>query len=122
MCLVPRTGPEGVVVAWVMTAYLPDDTVILDAATEAQQIDLAVAGGVALVYSRRDPDKNTENEDTVAVIPYGPAAAVLVVADGAGGLPAGKRASLSAVQALARFPAGRNDAYDVTAHSDHLRN
>lgn len=80
---------------------LPDDTVILDAATEAQQLDLAVAGGIALAYSCRDPDKLTENEDTVAVIPYGPGAAVLVVADGAGGLPAGKRASLTAVKALA---------------------
>ena len=46
------------------------------------------------------PDKDTENEDTVAVIPYGPQAAVLIVADGAGGLPAGKRASFTAVSAL----------------------
>ena len=36
----------------------------------------------------------------MAVIPYGPEAVVLVVADGAGGLPAGKRASLEAVSTL----------------------
>jgi serine/threonine protein phosphatase PrpC len=42
----------------------------------------------------------TENEDTVAAIPYGPDAAVLVVADGAGGLPAGRRASRTAVATL----------------------
>jgi serine/threonine protein phosphatase PrpC len=52
-------------------------------------------------YTTRAPDKTSENEDTVAVIPYGPEAAVLVVADGAGGLPAGKRASSTAVASLA---------------------
>ena len=35
------------------------------------------------------------------MIPYGPGAAVMLVADGAGGLPAGKRASLTAAQSLA---------------------
>jgi serine/threonine protein phosphatase PrpC len=53
-----------------------------------------------IAYTCRSPDKETENEDTVGIIPWGPAAAVLVVADGAGGLPAGKRASLTAVTAL----------------------
>jgi serine/threonine protein phosphatase PrpC len=54
-----------------------------------------------VALSRKDPGKQSENEDTAAVIPYGPGAAVLVVADGAGGLPAGKRASLTAVTTLA---------------------
>ena len=58
-------------------------------------------GGNLIAYTCRSPDKETENEDTVAIIPYGPEAAVLVVADGAGGLPAGKRASLTAVKSLA---------------------
>jgi serine/threonine protein phosphatase PrpC len=49
----------------------------------------------------RAPDKESENEDTVAVIPCGPDSVVLVIADGAGGLPAGKRASLTAVTSLA---------------------
>jgi serine/threonine protein phosphatase PrpC len=53
-----------------------------------------------VAFSCRSPDKETENEDTVAVIPYGPQSAVLIVADGAGGLPAGKRASLAAVATL----------------------
>jgi serine/threonine protein phosphatase PrpC len=56
---------------------------------------------VAVARTSKDPFKETENEDTVAVIPYGPGAVVLVVADGAGGLPAGKRASLTAVTTLA---------------------
>lgn len=78
-----------------------DDVVILDGAVEPDQHQAAVGGGDVFAYTCRAPDKDTENEDTVAVIPYGPEAAVLVVADGAGGLPAGKRASATAVASLA---------------------
>jgi serine/threonine protein phosphatase PrpC len=77
------------------------DLLVLNGAFEPDQIEVEVAGGSAVALSRKDPGKPTENEDTVAVIPYGPGAAVLVVADGAGGLPAGKRASLTAVTTLA---------------------
>lgn len=83
------------------TRDLPGDGLLLDAATEPHSTATELAGGMAVAYSDRDPHKETENEDTVALIPYGPAAAVLVVADGAGGLPAGKRASLTAVETLA---------------------
>jgi len=78
-----------------------EEILLLDAAYEPQQLQTDVAGGMAIAYSSRDPGKETENEDSVAIIPYGPGAAVLVVADGAGGLPAGKRASLTAVTTLA---------------------
>jgi len=78
------------------------DMMLLDGATAPDCIEVDVAGGQVIAYTCRDPEKETENEDTVAVLPYGPAAAVLVVADGAGGLPAGKRASLTAVNALAQ--------------------
>jgi serine/threonine protein phosphatase PrpC len=76
------------------------DVLILDGAIEPQLEEINIVGGTAILYTCRDPDKVTENEDTLAVIPYGPEVAVFVVADGAGGLPAGKRASLTAVQAL----------------------
>ena len=76
------------------------DTLVLDGAVEPDQVEVEVAGGAVVAYTCRDPFKESENEDTVAVIPYGPGAAVLVVADGAGGLPAGKRASLTAVTTL----------------------
>jgi len=78
-----------------------EDLLLLEAAFEPQQLEANVAGGVAVAYSCKDPLKESENQDTVGIIPYGPAAAVLVVADGAGGLPAGKRASLTAVTMLA---------------------
>jgi len=78
-----------------------DETVILDGTFEPELCCAIAGGGRMVAYTCRSPDKETENEDTVAVIPFGPQAAVLVVADGAGGLPAGKRASLAAVTALA---------------------
>lgn len=79
----------------------PTEMILLDGASEPDCEATEVAGGHAIVYTCRDPYKETDNEDTVAVLPYGPAAAVFVVADGAGGLPAGKRASLTAVNTLA---------------------
>ena len=78
-----------------------DAPVMLDGAVGPDIVEVNVAGGQAIAYSCRDPYKDTENEDTVAILPYGPGAAVLVVADGAGGLPAGKRASMTAVNTLA---------------------
>lgn len=78
-----------------------DAPIILDGAVEPDSVEVSVAGGEAIAYTCRDPYKDSENEDTLAILPYGPGAAVLVVADGAGGLPAGKRASMTAVNTLA---------------------
>ena len=63
------------------------DRLILDGATEPDEIETSAGGGSVVALTVRDPCKETENEDTVAVIPYGPEAVVLVVADGAGGEP-----------------------------------
>jgi len=79
-----------------------DSPLMLDGAIRPDLVEVDVAGGLAIAYSCRSPYKETENEDTVAILPYGPAAAILVVADGAGGLPAGKRASMTAVNTLAK--------------------
>jgi PPM family protein phosphatase len=73
---------------------------LLDGAMATETRVAAVAGGTVVAYTCPAPDRESANEDTVAVIPYGPQAAVLIVADGAGGLPGGKRASLTAVTAL----------------------
>lgn len=85
------------------------ETLLLDGAFEPHCVSTFVAGGVAIAYTNCDPGKETGNEDSVALLPYGPAAAVLVVADGAGGLPAGKRASLTAVNTLAESLSAAND-------------
>jgi len=78
-----------------------DQITLLDGATEPDSIEASLGGGTVVAYSDRSPDRETENEDTVAAIPYGPEAVVLVVADGVGGLPGGKRASETAVKILA---------------------
>jgi serine/threonine protein phosphatase PrpC len=77
-----------------------DDLLVLDGAFAPDYQHAQVGGGSIVAYTARAPDKESENEDTVAVIPWGPEAAVLVIADGAGGLPAGKRASLTAITSL----------------------
>ena len=82
-----------------MTA-IANDVIVLDGAEAPDRREAQAGGGQFVAYTCRSPDKETENEDTVAVIPYGPQAAVLVVADGAGGLPAGKRASACAITTL----------------------
>ena len=78
-----------------------DDIAMLDGATEPDSIEAQLGGGSIVAYTARSPDKETENEDTVAAIPYGYDAVVLAVADGVGGLPAGRRASQTAVTKLA---------------------
>ena len=80
---------------------IPADVELLDGAFEPDRRLIDVGGGSLVAFTSRSPDQDSENQDTVAIIPWGPQAAVLVVADGAGGLPAGKRASLTAAISLA---------------------
>lgn len=79
---------------------MSDSIIILDGASGPDQLELSVGGGSIVAFTCRAPDKESDNEDSVAAIPYGPDAVVLVVADGAGGLPAGRRASQTAVRSL----------------------
>ena len=74
--------------------------ILLDGDAVPDKFKADIGGGEVLAYTGRAPDKESENQDTVGIIPYGPDAAVLVVADGAGGLPAGRRASQAAVATL----------------------
>lgn len=82
-----------------MTGY-DHQLILLDGEPAPDKLKANIGGGEVLAYTGRAPDKESENQDTVGIIPYGPDAAVLVVADGAGGLPAGRRASQTAVAAL----------------------
>jgi len=72
----------------------------------------AFCGGRAAVFSTRCPGKETPCEDSAALIPFGPGAGALVVADGLGGAPSGEQASALAVRAIARAlgRAGRDGA------------
>ena len=62
---------------------------------------LDVLGGSVAAFTRHSPQKETVNEDSVAVIPTSGDAIVLAVADGLGGLPAGDTASAIAIESLA---------------------
>jgi serine/threonine protein phosphatase PrpC len=77
-----------------------DAMIFLDGTDVPEKLDISIGGGSLVAFSCPAPDKETPNEDAVAAIPYGPDAAVLIIADGAGGLPAGRRASRLAVRSL----------------------
>ena len=62
---------------------------------------LPVAAGQACVFSRRRPGRDTANEDAAGVFAGDGDCAVLAVADGLGGLPAGSHAAALALQQLA---------------------
>ncbi len=59
-------------------------------------------GGTVVAFSRRSPEKDTPNEDAAAIFPLWPGAAVLVVADGVGGMKNGSKASATAIRAFKR--------------------
>jgi serine/threonine protein phosphatase PrpC len=82
--------------------HKPDtsETLVLNGDRQPDRRESRLGGGHWVAYTSPSPDKESENEDTVAIIGYGAQAVVLVVADGAGGLPAGKLASHTAVTTL----------------------
>jgi len=59
-----------------------------------------IANGTACLYTARSPARDRPNEDALAVIPFDEDSAVIAVADGVGGLPAGGVAAGAAVRAL----------------------
>ena len=76
------------------------DAVTLAGQDTPQPLLYELAGGTCAVVSTRSPDKHTANEDAAALVPLGEDAAVLAVADGVGGLPAGEAASSTALNEL----------------------
>jgi serine/threonine protein phosphatase PrpC len=61
---------------------------------------LPLAGGHVALFTARGPDKDGPNEDAAAVVAAGEDLAVLLIADGMGGQPAGQSASKAALQAI----------------------
>ncbi len=59
-------------------------------------------GASLCAYTHRAPDKLSDNEDSLGLLPRADGSLVLVVADGLGGLPAGDQASATAVRQLSR--------------------
>jgi serine/threonine protein phosphatase PrpC len=59
-----------------------------------------LAGGSVAVLSARKPEKATANEDAAAVVATGEGSAVLIVADGCGGMANGEQAARIAIDCL----------------------
>lgn len=66
--------------------------------------------GQLFIYTHRSPDKLSENEDSLAVIPTGKKNAVFAVADGLGGLPSGSVASQIAISSIENALNNINDS------------
>ncbi len=73
---------------------------LLEELYEAERVEGTLADGDFAAYTCRSPDRPTENEDTVGWMSVDNNRGVLVVADGAGGMPAGAFASKLAVKTL----------------------
>lgn len=58
------------------------------------------AGGTAAFLARRDPQKQSPNEDAIALLPMSDNAGVIAIADGCGGRANGQLASQLAIEAL----------------------
>jgi len=93
-----------------VSAAAADVHLFLGAETGAA--DLNLVQGQVSVRTFRSPDKETDNEDSAAVIPFGAEGLVLAVADGVGGSPGGQQASNLAVQTLADVLARTSPAPD----------
>ncbi|MEZ5541805.1 MAG: protein phosphatase 2C domain-containing protein [Pseudomonadota bacterium] len=74
----------------------------------AEPLLMPLADGQVCVFTERRPGRDTENEDGVALIPGDANSAVVAVADGLGGLPAGDLAAAVALQQLTDSVAGQS--------------
>lgn len=59
-----------------------------------------IADGVAVVFTGKNPQKESANQDAAAVLSFRGSSGVLVIADGVGGLPAGASASAVAIRSI----------------------
>lgn len=83
-----------------MTEHIIAEAFLSGDESEGQLLSMNVGGGTACAFTLQAPGKFSGNEDSFGVCAYGPSAAVLAVADGAGGLPAGQKASRTAISTL----------------------
>ncbi len=77
----------------------PQTTILAGSDMDACAI-ASLAGGSAVYYTQRAPNKETGNEDAIAVVQCDPNSGVLALADGAGGMRAGEQASRTTLEVL----------------------
>lgn len=78
----------------------------------SEPVEVPVAGGMAVVWSSRSPDRDGPNEDAALVVPVAMDHGVLAVADGFGGHPSGAEASRAALEAIDASVRNRDPAED----------
>lgn len=78
----------------------------------AAPLAVPVAGGRAVVFSSRSPERSGPNEDGAIIVPVGPRRGVLALADGFGGHPSGAEASRIALEAVEASVRGRDPSLD----------
>jgi len=76
--------------------------VILPRHDSVECIEKKLAHGRCVIYSAKSPVKQSENEDSAAIIPISDTQAVLVVADGLGGYANGREASAITVREIVK--------------------
>lgn len=79
----------------------PQTTILAGADMEACASASLGVGEVAF-YTHRGPNKESGNEDSMAIVRCDAHSAVLAIADGAGGMRAGEQASRTALEVLAK--------------------
>lgn len=93
----------------------PSDAALLCGLDMAEGSPVSLAGGTAVVLTRRRPGAEEPNEDGAALIPFDARRGVLAVADGVGGSPAGAQAAELALRAL------RDALAEAVREGDELR-
>jgi len=77
----------------------PGPTLFVQADLEEVQT-LSLLNGTACVFAHRAPGSEVVSEDAIALVPFDATSGVIVIADGAGGLPAGEEASRLVVESI----------------------
>lgn len=68
---------------------------------DLDDVVFSVGSGELALHSSKSPTKDTPNEDAAGIVAAGPDGAVVAVADGVGGAPAGRHASSIAIKCIA---------------------
>jgi serine/threonine protein phosphatase PrpC len=80
-----------------------DEPWIVAGQDEFVQDGIRLAGGEVSIHTRRDPTRQSVNQDAIGIFDLGATSGLIVLADGAGGLPAGGEAARLAIEQIARF-------------------
>jgi PPM family protein phosphatase len=67
-----------------------------------EPVGYSTNSGVVIAFSTRAINKETVNEDTLAIVPINNSTLVMAIADGLGGMPAGEQASKVVIQSLVK--------------------